>query len=147
MISHPFCFPSSGGCLGRKGDSVVKGWGAWISYFASTFVIWEKSQISLWLFHMYDKTPLCLSLFLPNKTGDSITRNMFSWTTLAKGLNLSIWVTKHLFKLLQEVSQNSRSGLLLAGCVCSWRAARYRESSYRKEQSSWRIGMWTELSR
>ena len=77
---------------------------------------------------------------MPNKTGESITRNMFSWTTLAKGLNLSIWVTEHLFKLLKQVSQNSRSELPLAECVCSSAAAEYRESSSRKEQSSWRVG-------
>lgn len=82
---------------------------------------------------------------MTNKTGESRTRNIFSWTTLAKGLNLSIWVTEHLFKLLEQVSQSSRSGLPLARCVCSSGAAEYRESSSRKEQSSWRVGCGLNL--
>jgi len=61
---------------------------------------------------------------------------MLSWSTFAKGLNLSIWVAEHLFKLLKQVSQHSRPGLPLASRVCSAVAAECGESSSRKEQSS-----------
>lgn len=127
MIRHPFCVPSACGCLASKGRSVMRTWKAWISYSAPTFCCYlgkgiEKASD----YFTYTIKPLDDWFFCQIKRVIT-ARSMFSWTSLSHRASASQgWMTEFLFKLLKQVSNNYRSRLLLAGCVCSSGASDYR---------------------